>query len=83
MVVLVYLLAFALSVVLLITIHSRPWYLHILAILAALALGFMHIPEQWKGVKFDLMFGGVILFLLVWGVGGLLTLHIHHHEKHA
>jgi len=34
-------------------------------------------------VKFDLMFGGVILFLLVWGVGGLLTLHTHHREKHA
>jgi hypothetical protein len=82
MVVLVYLLAFALSVVLLHAVHSRPWRLHVLAILAALALGFMHIPEQWKGVKFDLMFGGVILFLLVWGVGGLLTLHTHR-EKHA
>jgi hypothetical protein len=83
MVLLVYLLAFALSLGLLIVIHSRPWYLHVLAILAALALGCMQIPEQWSGMKVDLMFGCVILFLLVWGVGGILTLHTHHHEKHA
>ncbi len=37
----VYLLSFVLAVALLVTIYSRPWYLHVLAVGAALALGFL------------------------------------------
>jgi peptidoglycan/LPS O-acetylase OafA/YrhL len=83
MVIAVYLLAFALPLFLLYAIHSRPWYLHALAVVAALAIGFVSPPEEWKGITFDLAFGGTITFLLVWGIGGLLTVHRHHREKHA
>ena len=30
-----------------------------------------------------LLFGSTFVFLLVWGVGGLLPVFHHHHEKHA
>jgi hypothetical protein len=83
MVILVYSVAFALPIYLLYAIHSRPWYLHGLAIVAALVLGIVEMPPEWKGVAFDLAFGGVIVFLLVWGLGGLYPAHRHHHEKHA
>ena len=85
MVIAVYLVAFAIPVLLLCIVHSRPWYLHGLAVAAAVALGFVQPPDEWRGIAYDLAFGGVITFLLVWGLGGLLTLrHAHHHrEKHA
>jgi hypothetical protein len=82
MVIVVYLLSFALAVLLLYAIHSRPWYLHALAVAAALALGFVQPPPEWKGIAYDLAFGATITFLLVWGLGGLVTIH-HHREKHA
>jgi hypothetical protein len=83
MVIAVFLLAFSLPLLLLYFIHARPWYLHALAVAAALALGFVQPPEAWKGVAFDLAFGGVITFLLVWGIGGLATRRHQHREKHA
>ncbi len=85
MVIVLFLLAFAIPVLLLYAIHSRPWCLHGLAVVAALALGFVQPPEQWRGVVLDLAFGGAIAFLLIWGIGGLLTLRYdhHHREKHA
>jgi hypothetical protein len=85
MVIVVFLLAFAVPVLLLYAIHSRPWYLHALAVAVALALGFVQPPPEWKGVAFDLAFGATIAFLLVWGIGGLVTIHYghHHKEKHA
>ena len=83
MVIAVYLLSFALPLCLLYTIHSRPWYLHALAVAAALAIGFVSPPEEWRGKAFDLACGGVITFLLVWGIGGLLPIRRHHREKHA
>lgn len=83
MVILVYAIAFAVPIFLLYLIHARPWYLHGLAVVAALVLGMIQVPEQWKSPSFDLAFGGVIVFLLVWGLGGMFPIHRHHHEKHA
>jgi hypothetical protein len=80
--VLVYLLAFAIPAYLLYQFHSRAWYWHVLAILAALGFGFVQTPPEWKSPTSDLLIGGVFLFLLVWGLGGLLTTRPHH-EKHA
>ena len=82
MAIVVYLLSFALAVLLLYAIHSRPWYLHAMAVAAALVLGFVQPPPEWKGIAYDLAFGGLITFLLVWGVGGLITIRPHR-EKHA
>ena len=85
MVLLVYAVAFAIPVVLLYFFRSAPWIIHLLSVAAAVALGFAQIPDQWKGRTFDMAFGGFILFLLVWGIGGLLppVRHHHHYEKHA
>jgi hypothetical protein len=83
MVFVVYLLSFSLALFLLWAFRSRHWYLHALAIAGALALGFVQIPEKWRGANFDIALGAVIVFLLAWGIGGLVTLHAHRREKHA
>jgi len=31
----------------------------------------------------DMLFGSVFVFLLVWGIGGLLPVGRHHHPRHA
>ncbi len=83
--VLVYLLAFAIPVYLLYLFFSKAWYWHVLAILAASALGLVPTPPEWKTAGFDLAFGFVIVALLVWGIGGLAAYRTHrtHWEKHA
>jgi hypothetical protein len=82
LVLLVYLLAFASPVYLLYQFHSRAWYWHALAILAALGLGSVQRPAQWNTPTVDLALGAVFLFLIVWGLGGLVASHTRH-EKHA
>lgn len=83
--VLVYLLAFGLPIWLLYHFHSAPWYWHVLALLAAVAMGFFQTPPQWQSQAFDLAFGAVFILLATWGIGGLLAFRWHgpHHEKHA
>jgi hypothetical protein len=82
MVIGVYLLSFALALALLVCVHSHPWYLHVLAIAAAVALGFYQRPPEWNSLGWDLTFGGAITFLLVWGIGGLLPTG-RHRMRHA
>lgn len=83
MVILVFTIAFAIPIVLLYLIHARPWYLHGLAVAAALALGMLEVPENWKSPTLDLAMGGTIVLLLVWGLGGIFPAHRRHTEKHA
>ena len=83
MTILVFLLAFVIPIYLLYQFHSHSWIWHVLAIAAALTLGFIPTPLEWKTKTFDLLFGGVFLFLLTWGIGGLLPIARHHHERHA
>ncbi len=83
MAILVYLLAFAIPVFLLARFRSHSWICHALALAAALGLGFLPTPPEWKTKTFDLLFGAAFLFLLVWGIGGLLPVRSRHHEKHA
>ncbi len=80
--VLVYLLAFAIPLLLLYRYHSAAWYWHVLAILAALGMGFIQTPESWKSATFDLCFGAVFVVLVVWGIGGLVAFRWHR-ERHA
>jgi len=79
---LVYLFAIAVPVLLLYRFRSAAWYWHLLAIGIALALGFVPFPAEYKSVTFDLLFGGVFIFLMVWGIGGLVVFRPHH-ERHA
>ena len=50
--------------------------------MGALALGFVPTPAELKSSTFDLTFGGVFIFLMVWGIGGLIVFRPHH-ERHA
>ena len=80
--VLVYVAAFAIPLFLLYRFHSAPWPLHLLALLAAFCMGFVQTPPEWKTATFDLAFGGVFVFLVTWGIGGLVP-HRRHRERHA
>jgi hypothetical protein len=80
--VLVYLLAIGLPIFLLNRFRSQAWYWHLLAIAAGLALGFVPSPPEIKTATFDLIFGATFIFLMVWGIGGLLVFRPHR-EKHA
>lgn len=79
--VLIYLLALAIPVGLLFRYGSQHWFLHILAITAGLGLGFMPTPVELKGIATDLAMGFAFLFLMVWGIGGLVVYrpHLHRH----
>ena len=80
--VLVYVIAFAVPLFLLYRFHAAHWLLHVLALLAALAMGFVQTPPDWKSPTFDLCFGAVFVFLVTWGLGGLVAFH-HRRERHA
>jgi hypothetical protein len=80
---LVYLSGMGLPILLLYRFHSQSWYWHVLAMLGAIALGLLPIPADLQRPGFDLVFGFVFIFLMVWGGGGLLLPAAHHREKHA
>jgi hypothetical protein len=82
--VLVYLAALAIPALLLWRFHAAHWSLHLLALAAAIGLGFIPIPPEMQGPTYDLMFGFIFVSLLTWGAGGLIMYRTHgHHEKHA
>lgn len=83
MAIVAFLLAFAVPIYLLYQFNSHSWVWHVLAILAALSLGFVQTPPEWKTKTFDLLFGSAFVFLLTWGIGGLLPVVRHHHQRHA
>ena len=61
--------------------HAR-WYWHVLSVLMALALGFSPPIRGWDGASRDMVYGAVILFLLVWGLGEPMF-HRFHRPHHA
>jgi hypothetical protein len=79
--ILVYLVALGLPLWLLHRYGSQMWLWHAVAIAASLALGFIPTPVEFKGLATDLIFGFAFLFLMVWGVGGLVVYrpHLHRH----
>jgi len=80
--VLVYLAAMGVPVFLLYRFHSQPWYWHLLAVCAAVAMGLVPIPPRFQTAACDLLFGSVCVALLIWGAGGLIVYRTHHH-RHA
>ena len=80
--ILIYALAIGLPVILLFRFHSQAWYWHLLAIASGLLLGFIPTPPELKTVTFDMMFGGVFIALMVWGIGGLIV-YRPHRTRHA
>lgn len=84
LVMLVYAFALALPVMLLYFFKPAAWYWHLLSCAAALAIGLMPPPAGWKGPAFDLLFGGVFLFLMAWGIGGIAMYGSRPvHKRHA
>jgi len=79
--VLVYAAAVVVPACLLLRFHSQAWPWHLLAVAAGLAIGLTPIPPALQTQSFDLLFGFVFLFLICWGLGGLL-LRPHRH-RHA
>ena len=62
------------------------WYWHLLAIALALAIGLAPTPPALINPVSEMITGMVFLFLVVWGIGGVLLFRPHpakHHEKHA
>jgi len=80
--VLVYAVAIGAPLLVLYIHGSAHWYWHALAILAALGLGLIPPPSQLQGVTVDLVCGFGFVFLMVWGIGGLVVFHPHH-ARHA
>ncbi len=81
--VLVYVLAIGIPIGLLYRYQSQRWFWHAVAIAAALAVGFVPTPPEWKGAALDLAFGFFFVVLMVWGIGGFVVMPHHHREKHA
>ena len=83
--VLVYLLALVLPAFLLYCYGTMRWYWHLLTVAAAVGIGMIPMRPEWNRPEVDLAFGFVVIFLLVWGIGGLVIFHPHrpHHAKHA
>jgi hypothetical protein len=80
--VLVYLVALCVPLGLLYRFGSQRWYWHALAIGAALVLGLIPTPVELKGIAVDLGFGFAFVFLMTWGIGGIVAYRPHQH-KHA
>lgn len=80
--VLAYLAGLAIPVFLLVHFGASHWWWHTLSILAALALGLAPLPGTMHGPVMDLAFGFVFIFLMTWGIGGVVTIRPHR-EKHA
>ncbi len=78
-----YLVAMGLPLYLLFHYHSRAWYWHALAIVAAISFGFIPIPSQMENPLYGMVFGFVFISLLIWGVCGLLLFHWDHEEHHG
>ena len=78
---LVYALASAAAIFLLWRFSHVSWYWHGLAVVTAVALGFMP-PMRGAGTPvYDMAIGTLFLLLLVWGIGELAfkMFHIHRH----
>jgi hypothetical protein len=83
--VLVYLLALLLPALLLYRYGSSPWYWHVLIVAAAIGVGLIPMRPEWNRPEIDLALGFAVVFMLVWGIGGLVVFRPHqpHHAKHA
>ncbi|MCC7175908.1 MAG: hypothetical protein IT159_11990 [Bryobacterales bacterium] len=46
----------------------KAWYWHVLAAVAALAIGLAPTPPKWNTPMSSLVVGSVFVFLMVWAV---------------
>jgi hypothetical protein len=69
---LIYLGAIALPAWLLFHFRPLPWFVHLLAIAAALAIGLAPGTALLSTTAGTFLYGFAFLFLMVWGIGGLI-----------
>lgn len=48
--------------------RPRPWYMHGLSILLALAVGLVPIPPKYNNPQSTFVIGFVFVFLILWGI---------------
>ena len=76
--------AAAIAILLLFAFRSLTWYWHVGSLVLATLVAC--VPYTQLGISdgpvVDLIIGSVILFLLVWGLGGLLFRPFEHHGQH-
>lgn len=75
--------AVGLAIALLYSFESRAWYWHAFGLALAFVLGFMPAPAGFDTPVMTVIIGFLIIFLLFWGLGGLLLLMSPHRHKHA
>lgn len=83
LVIFVYGVAVVLAVVLLYEFESIAWYWHGTALALSLLAGFMPPLGSFSGAVADLLTGFAVIFLMFWGLGGLLLKMAPHRHKHA
>ena len=83
LVMLVYGGAAALAIILLYSFESRAWYWHASSLALAFVIGSVPTPTGFDNPVTVVITGFVIIFLLFWGLGGLLLLMAPHSHKHA
>jgi hypothetical protein len=75
----VYCGAVGLAIGLLYAFESLKWYCHALSLALAFAIGFGWIPTAINSPVSELITGLLIVFLLFWGLGGLVLSTLPHH----
>jgi|CZKE01.1.fsa_nt_gi hypothetical protein len=69
---LIFLLGISLPIYLLYRFHPLAWPWHVLAVIAALAIGLAPGTALLNSVPGTLLYGFAIGFLGIWGIGGLV-----------
>ena len=82
-VMLAYACAVGLAIWLLYSFEARAWYWHAAGLAIAFAIGFFPAPPGFDSPMMVVITGFAIIFLLFWGLGGLLLLMSPHRHKHA
>ena len=72
----------ALPLYLLYQFRSQAWYWHVLAVIVALVIGNMPGTALLETLGGSMLYGFVFVFLMIWGIGGLIPLR-RLRKKHA
>jgi hypothetical protein len=73
-------ISFALPVFLLYRFRSQSWYWHVLAVVVALVIGLMPGTLLVQTETGSLLYGFWFLFLMIWGIGGLVSYRWRRHK---
>ena len=76
--------AAAVAVLLLYRFEPIHWVLHVISLIAALAIGFMKLPPELTTPEGTLVVGAAFSFLFIWGAFAPFFHRWHYHaQKHS